>query len=196
MYTTLVKFTPLYDGDPAEHQTTHEVYEDAQLYGLRSSCMGGVTEVFLYNEEKELIEYYNSISNIWHTFLGDDGKVVSRADHFKKIAHRVQKEINNEGLLPVYVHGAGAAWLVEVGEHRIPLDDVMLNVVSSILERLHLEVWRREDMDMAPYSDEELVERTASRIIQTLAERLANSPGCYSRVRERIQALNGEINVH
>lgn len=146
---------PLYDGDPAEIRTDHDSFEDAELNGRRHACMGGVTEVGVYNDDRQQVAYYRRLINNWFAFTDSEGNFISRDEYFEAKRIRTEEYSAREGL-KIEIRVNDEAWAIVAGDLSTVIDPDNIPWVNEAVESLLLKKWRREDNEEPPYKDEEL----------------------------------------
>lgn len=175
MYTTIAKFLPLYDSDPAEVRTEHETFEAAELNGYRNAALGPVTEVGVYGNDGQVIAHYRSLTNYWYVFRNKEGNFISRQEYLEKDRMIIEKQAHAEGF-NLEIKPTSESWFVTAGEVTTEIDPDMLPWVDQALDKAFLTKWRHEDRGVEPVSQEELAEIFNGSLETRKSEALAQYP--------------------
>lgn len=182
MFTKITNFHKVKDYEPERSITEFEDFEEAQNSGRHDACLRIVISVYIMDAENNVRASWRKLDNYWFEYKDIEGKVISEDKFFSNLRKKVEqhalaKDIN------IRLRQKHGYIKVHAGDKVIPIEASMLPWVSESIEETQRKIWEREEDDLEPLSQKELLGFFSSYLIKRIKTSLDLYPKNWSYIR-------------
>lgn len=182
MFTKISNFHQLKEYYPAQSTAEFEGFEEAERAGMQDACLGMTISVCIKDAEGNIRASWKKLDNYWFKYVDTNGKPISQEKFFSRLRKKTEQRALAEDInirlrqLPGYIK-------VHAGDKVIPIDHSMLPWVSESIEETQRKIWEREEDDLDPMSQKEVLDFFSNYLIKRIKKSLKLYPDNWTYIR-------------